>query len=201
MAMQHLIFTLALLLGGLILPAQPADWQLAKEEQGIKVFTRAVPGETLKAFKTEAVLAAPLEAILTVITDAASAHEWQNRCVESRLLEQRHGDEFLSYLRIETPWPLEDRDLVLNTRVVREGKAVICLLTNAPEAYPVQEGITRMPRYEGRWVLKPQGPGRTWVSNEGLTSPGGSIPDWLANTEVVEAPYATLANLRVRVER
>jgi ribosome-associated toxin RatA of RatAB toxin-antitoxin module len=180
--------------------AQSDTWQLAKDEAGIQVYTRKVAGEPLKAFRATAIVEASAEAILATLTDVARGSEWMDRCAESRIIERSDDANYVAYTLIETPWPLQARDIVSRVEIRREGNQITCLMTNAPDAYPTQDDVVRMPRYHGKWVLTPQGNGRTQVTSEGLASPGGGVPDWLANTEVVDSPYKTLANLRARVE-
>lgn len=182
------------------LAAQSDDWQLAKTENDIEVYTRKVPGEPLKAFRVVTTFDARAEDILAVITDADQGDQWQDRCTESRLLEQQDADHYLAYVRIDTPWPLQDRDLVVRVVVKRLADRTVVQMTNAPSAYPEQADLVRMPGYQGRWVLIPQAGGRTRVISEGQTSPGGSIPDWLANAAVIDSPLATMSNLRAQVE-
>ena len=101
---------------------------------------------------------------------------------------RRIGETAISAIPVLRFWPLDDRDLVVNVEVQRKGDRIICIMKNAPNAYPVQEGIIRIPTFEGRWELIPLPDGRTRVISEGMTSPGGDIPDWLANTAVVDTP-------------
>ena len=180
--------------------AQETDWKLQKDAKGIKVYTRKVPGETLKAFRAVTLVDASADQVLGEITDVEQGAEWMDRCAESHLVQQEGPDVYLAYTLIDVPWPLDDRDLVTRVQIRREKDRIICTMSNVPDAVPVKRNVIRMPRYEGQWVLIPQDNGQTQVISEGISSPGGTIPDWLANSEVVESPYNTLSNLRDRLE-
>jgi len=180
--------------------SQTAGWKLEKDEKGIQVYTRKVEGEPLKAFRAVAVLPVSAERVLTEITDVNKGSEWMDKCAESRLISRSGPDSYLAYTLIDIPWPLEDRDLVTEVKVSREEDRIVCYMKNAPNAIPEKDKIIRMPKYEGKWVLIPMDNGSTKVISEGLSSPGGSIPDWLANSGVVDTPYRTMANLIDRVE-
>ncbi|MGH8352275.1 MAG: START domain-containing protein, partial [Pseudomonas sp.] len=54
---------------------------------------------------------------------------------------------------------------------------------------------------EGLWKLVPMGGGEVEVTYQVHSEPGGSVPSWLANSFVVDAPYNTLAALRARAEK
>jgi hypothetical protein len=177
------------------------DWQLAKEEADIKVYTRKVPGQALKSFRAETTITASPEALLQTITDLPTSPEWMDRCAESRKLESYGEEGYLAYTLVEVPWPLQPRDLVSRVNIRHESDRIVLEMENAPDAYPEQLDVVRMPKYEGRWTLISQGDGRTRVINQGATSPGGQVPDWLANSAVVDSPYKTMANLRARMEQ
>ncbi len=58
-----------------------------------------------------------------------------------------------------------------------------------------------MSEVEGFWEMNPQPGGEVEVIYQVHTEPGGSVPSWLANKFVVEAPLNTLRNLRERAEK
>ncbi len=177
----------------------PAEWVLQKNESGIQVYTKIVEGERLKAFRAVATFSASPEEVLAIVMDADQASAWQDRVTEGKLIKKINETSYISYCLIDVPWPLDDRDIVIRVDVTRQGDNIICTMTNAPDAYPRKASVVRMPRYEGKWVLEKLPNGGTRATSEGLSSPGGSIPDWLANSEVVDSPFNTMQNLRKRL--
>ncbi|MDP5170152.1 MAG: START domain-containing protein [Bacteroidia bacterium] len=175
------------------------DWTLEKDESGIKVYTRAVPGQQLKAFRAVMEVAASPDQVLAILTDADKGEEWMDRISDGRLLRRIGDHSYISYSVIDFPWPLDDRDIVVKVDIAREGETIICTHTNAPDAYPRQASIIRIPKYQGKWTLEKLSNGGCRVTNEGSSSPGGSVPDWLANSGVVDSPFNTLTNLRKRL--
>lgn len=202
---SHLLLRSALLALSAMLLCLPlsaqADWELEKDEAGIKVYTRKVEGQALKSFRAETTIAATPQALVNTLTDLSRASEWMDRCAQSRVIERYDDNSYLGYTLVDVPWPLQARDLVTRVHIRRQADRIVIEMKNAPNDYPKQQDVVRMPQYEGQWILIPQSDGRTQVINQGATSPGGSIPDWLANTEVVESPYKTMANLRARMEQ
>ena len=47
----------------------------------------------------------------------------------------------------------------------------------------------------------PKGDNLTEVTYQVHTEPGGSVPSWLANSFVVDAPFNTLSGLRTLAEK
>lgn len=178
-----------------------SEWELAKDANQVQVYTRRDPGESLKAFRGVVKIPADAEVILKTIMDAERSVEWSARTKESRILKKDGPNHQVIYNLIETPWPVDDRDLVVEMRIERAGNLITCYLKNASGIYPAQDGIVRIPRYEGFWELRSLGNGMTQVTMQGLTDPGGTIPEWIINQGVVDTPHKTLSNLRARFVR
>src|SRR5690349_8969755 len=51
-------------------------WEKIREQDGITVFRREVPGSPVLAFKGEGVVPAPIEKVATIIFDTTRAPEW-----------------------------------------------------------------------------------------------------------------------------
>ena len=54
---------------------------------------------------------------------------------------------------------------------------------------------------EGRWTMTPKADGMVEVVYEAHTDPGGSVPSWLSNKFVVEAPFNTLKGMREKAQQ
>ena len=65
---------------------------------------------------------------------------------------------------------------------------------------PEQDGIVRMPRLVGSYLLKPE-ENRTRIAFEIDVEPGGSVPIWLVKMVSLNLPLQTLRNLRAEVVR
>ena len=87
------------------------------------------------------------------------------------------------------------RDLVPYTWVL------VRSLKGVPDYIPEVQGEIRVPELAGLWKLSPRGDGRTEGIYEMRGEPGGSVPSWLANSFVVDAPLETLRTLRAVAER
>lgn len=69
-----------------------------------------------------------------------------------------------------------------------------------PDYLPAVEGYVRVTRVDGFWQFTPLDD-KTEVTYQVHMDPGGSVPSWLANKFVVEAPFNTLRALRERAQR
>ena len=174
-----------------------AAWTRARQESGIEVYTRPVAGSTVKAFKGEGLVAAPVERIRALLRDADRLKEWFPNTPASKLISVE-GNARLQHTVMATPWPVTDRDNVFRSVTNRDPETgtVDIRLTAAPDAYPVQEDLHRVRTANGSWRLEPRGPNETWVEFAMHLEPGGGIPDWIVNARVVATPFEALRNLR-----
>lgn len=196
------------LLALMILAAAPArsapesPWSLVRERDGIVVHTRPVEGSGIQEFRGVALVSASVEAIRAVLRDVDRFEEWFPDTSEARLLA-REGDVAYQYLVRDAPWPVSDRDTVFRseTRLDPSTGRVSIRLTVAPDRHPLQPERVRVRRAEGLWLLEPVAPERTRVTFQLHLEPGGGVPQWLINAQVVDTPFEALANLRTVVGR
>lgn len=171
-------------------------WELAKEKDGVTVFTRNIQNEQLKEFKAVAEVKTNLHTLFTKIKDFKGYPNWVNDCEESYLVEKVSNQNLIYYIKFNTPWPVSDRDAVINFNIIEQtADRIEIQLTNLPERVEEKNKVVRMPKFNASWVLEKIGENKVKVTHIGFGDPGGSIPTWLANASVVDGPIATIANL------
>lgn len=175
------------------------DWKVAKDEDGIQVSLSEVPGSKYKAYRGVTLIKAPLAKVRALQEDVAGACAWIHECQSQKLLKHE-GDQSWTYSRFNTPWPVTPRDSVVHV-VSTQGAdgSMTRTLTGEPGYVPPEQGYVRVAEVKGFWKLVPKGE-TTEVTYQVHTEPGGSVPSWLANKFVVEAPFNTLKGLRTRAE-
>lgn len=178
--------------------AQDSPWELAKSDEGVEVFTRKLQGHSLKEFKAVALVNSSVEKLVSILKDADNMFQWLPDCSESRLIE-RKGSEQYHYTITDAPWPVSDRDgyFQFTYNEIDEGVKVsaVALANYRPE----KDGLVRISFAEGYWMFERLDEKSTRVTYQMLVSPGGTIPDWLANSAVVNTPFNTLKNLKAYV--
>ncbi len=177
-------------------------WSLVRERDGIVVYTRPVEGSGIREFKGSAVVSASTERIRALLRDADHFKDWFPNTSESRLLA-REGDVSYQYSVLDAPWPVSDRDNVFRseTAIDPTNGEVAIRVAAAPDYHPVQPDRVRVRRALGLWLLEPLGEAQTRVTFTMHLEPGGGVPQWLINAQVVETPFDALTNLRAAVSR
>ncbi|HGY9625014.1 START domain-containing protein [Pseudomonas juntendi] len=188
-------------MGVLLSPAAWAEnWQVAKDEDGIKVSLSEVPGSKYKAYQGVTVVKAPLAKVKALQEDVAGACKWIHECKTQKLLKQE-GDQSWTYTQFNTPWPVTPRDSILHVTTTQQADGSLTrTLEGQPKYLPEEKGFVRVAQVQGFWKLVPKGDS-TEVTYQVHTEPGGSVPSWLANKFVVDAPFNTLKGLRTLAEK
>lgn len=181
--------------------AQAEEWKLAKDEDGIQVYLNSVPGSKYKAYRGVTLIKADMASLRKLQEDVAGSCAWIHECREQKSLKAE-GDKHWTYTRFSTPWPVTPRDSVMEV-TTEEGAdgSITRHLKGVPTYVPEEKGFVRVSKVEGIWKFTPKADGQVEALYQVHTEPGGSIPSWLANSFVVDAPYLTLEKLRALAEK
>jgi hypothetical protein len=200
----RLKFTLLSIIFPTMLWAQP-DWQLRKDENGIKVFTKDVAGYSLKAGKAITIFDAPLESCVSVLKDVPHLVDLFPNCSEAKPLGVTGDTLQRHYLRFKAPWPVTDRDAAMqySYKYNAKSRSVRVMATGIPNSYPRQESAIRLTKGYSIWTFTAIGDGKTRLDYEFQSDPGGAVPAWLANSTVIDTPMDMLTNFHrlVKLEK
>ncbi|WP_413792006.1 MULTISPECIES: START domain-containing protein [unclassified Pseudomonas] len=181
--------------------AQAEDWQVAKEQDGIKVSLSEVAGSKYKAYRGVTVMKTTMAKLRALQEDVVGACAWIHECKSQKLLKHE-GNQSWTYTQFNTPWPVTPRDSVLEI-TTEEGAdgSLTRKLKGMPKYLPEEKDFVRVAQVEGFWTFTPKGADQIEVVYQVHTEPGGDVPSWLANKFVVDAPFNTLKALRERAEK
>jgi hypothetical protein len=179
--------------------AAAGDWQLLKQSDGIKVYKRPLDGSGVEEFRAVAEVDSRIEVIGEVLRDVPSYPVWYAGCAETHVVERRDRNHFTFYFLQKTPWPVRNRDLVLEvaTRMnLKEGWAEISL-KSLPDATPARKGVVRA-RMRGSYRLEYLKRNLTRIIYTIWADPGGSLPPAMANRSMPERTLQTLRGIEKR---
>ncbi|MEK1939244.1 MAG: START domain-containing protein [Pseudomonas sp.] len=181
--------------------AQAEDWKVAKDEDGIKVFLSEVPGSQYKAYRGVTTIKSDIKTLRALQEDVSGSCQWIFQCSEQKLLKSE-GAESWTYTRFSPPWPVTPRDSIIHVTTTEEADGtVLRKLEGLPTYQPEEKGFVRVTKVDGFWKMVPKGAGQVEVTYQVTTEPGGSVPSWLANSFVVDAPFKTLQGMKERAEK
>jgi hypothetical protein len=183
---------------------QLTDWYFVTEAEGVRVYARDRPDNTLPMARGLGEVQADLYTIAAVLADGARHCEWMTHCMHSELITRAGDFDQLFYNQTSAPWPVMNRDLVFRVLTEyrpRRGEMLIRFFATKHPSQPVRDDFVRMRRLDGFYHLRALGPTRTMVTLEIDADPGGLLPDWLVKMVTRSYPLDTLRNLREQAAR
>ncbi|GIV32784.1 MAG: hypothetical protein KatS3mg031_0319 [Chitinophagales bacterium] len=201
--LQCLVLCLVWLSGGAVSEAYAQnDWTLAKDKDGVKVYTRKLENSDLKASKAVVFIHSDIKKVFDMLTDADHHNQWMDRVKASRLLKKISDNEFYVYYEAEAPWPVNNRDVVARFRIEKaeDGKVKI-VSVGEPTYLPPKDGVVRVPDTQSVWELIQVDENLVEVTFISHVDPGGSVPEWISNLTVTDNPLNTLKNLKLLLEK
>jgi hypothetical protein len=179
-------------------------WDLKKDKDGIKAYTKPVEGSSMKAIKATTEFNCSLETCLAVLRDIPHLIELFPDCAKAAKVEQSDTDQ-IHYLHLKAPWPVADRDATFRLEYSYDAanKSALITATTGAGEYPEQKGLVRLTDGGGSWTFTRIDDSHTSLDYYYHGNPGGSIPAWLANSVAEENPFKMLQNYHqlVKLER
>lgn len=194
---------LFLILNLLITPIFAQSWTLAKDKEGVKVYTRKIEGWGIKEYKAEIVVKAKFSDVIATLKDVPSRYEWLHNTTEIREIERPNKDVVAIYTKVDAPWPVADRDNITRfsfSYPSRQTARVDMTIIKSHQKAPIYDGVVRIERLKGHWIIKDKSNGYIEIVQQCAAEPGGSLPDWLANSAVVDTPYQSMSKLKKYLE-
>ncbi|MFD0727060.1 hypothetical protein [Lysobacter brunescens] len=148
------------------------EWELAKDEDGIKVYTMKAPGDVMLKLRTVMEGDYTLSQLVSqhvVIGDTLPVcKQWIPGCVGfKRIMDftpERGYDRDL--WRVEVPGPFADRELLISTIFHQDKatKAVTLDVVGMPNSLPHTPGVVRLERIHNQWTYTPKPNGKVEVA-------------------------------------
>ncbi|XDD54081.1 START domain-containing protein [Leptospira sp. WS4.C2] len=184
------------------LVAQSPEWSESKRKKGIQVLTRPFAGSNLDEFLGRTEVDASISQIVALLTDSASCKNLYHQCKELTVLSGTEKKSIV-YLRNGAPWPVNDRDLIMDRGFEQNEKTLATVMKIKrldSNARPVPSGVTRMENFEGVWRIIPLANGKLKIEYQAHFEPGGSVPQSVINLVLTDTPYESLLNIHKLVE-
>lgn len=182
--------------------AQAADWEVITRKDGIVVSRRAVEGRAFPQLRAVGEVPGTPQEVVAVLLDVPAHVKWFPDCIESRTVRRLDDWRSITYSRNDAPWPVSDREVVVENAVNWSGAPSRILVTfhavAAPDV-PLGKGTVRMQKATGSYTVEDSGGGRSIVRYEVDADPGGSLPAWLVTVQSTRNPQGAIAGLRRRI--
>jgi len=178
-----------------------ADWDLNRDTDGIKVYSKEVEGYQFKSFKAITTINGSIHDFVFTLADIANFPKWGHQIKSAKILEKT-GDTLLIYYSIaKAPFPYKDRDGIYLNRFKwnSDSKTLIVEIEVLTDYLDHDDNYIRVKGY-GYWKTVLVSENKMEVTFSMQIDPGGSIPSWLANLFVDGTPFNTLLNLKNTIQ-
>ncbi|TNE59898.1 MAG: hypothetical protein EP344_08140 [Bacteroidetes bacterium] len=175
---------------------QTDDWELKNTKDGVKVYYRKT--SDIYELKMVTSIKVPLSGFARLFDEVPNYTEWVYKVSESKELKKVSSTEMYYYTRIDFPWPLSDRDLVLHSKLEQSTHTNALIATSRAVSgwEPVKKDVVRMTNASTKWVLTPGKGGWIYVEYYLYSDPGGNLPDWAVNLALDVGPRETIKRMR-----
>ena len=175
--------------------------KLSINKNNIKVWTYQDEKNPVFQYKAETSFDVPLEKAVSLVLDVENAVKWVPYMGSVKIIsrDDKKG-EFTLYMVLDFPFPLKDRDLVVQGKMRKDAQGIISIQNKAiQKGYPLNPNYVRLTDYEGDWTFQRLGNKKVKVSTYGYANPEGSIPLSFVNMFVQQQPYQMLQKMKVEL--
>jgi len=194
----HILFFLMIL----SISAQANDhWELIKEDQGIRVYSKSDAPKDFIEIKAISHINSSLAPFVALMNDVDNFKNWMHATREATLINRKGPYHYTYYMLSDLPWPARDRDVILNLRIQKNEKtqAIYTRSRNVQGMIHHKEGIHRIQSVETSWHFIPEKDGRIRIVFQTRVKPNVQLPDWLAEKVYHIGPYNTILNMKKMV--
>lgn len=174
------------------------DWQLAREADGIQIYTRHKENAVFDEFKAVSIFkAARAEAVFKVLTNIELLAKSDNAIKSIKMLKADSTEnEYFVYYQMNTPFFVKDRDVIYCFRPRTTSRGYFIESVSLPNYLAAESGYVRMG--EGRLLqaIRQLDNGDVEYIFSGQISPGGSIPESVVNKTMVSSSYDRMVFIR-----
>lgn len=175
------------------------DWILKNEKSGVKVYYRKT--SDIYELKLITSIKSSLSGLLTLLNDVEDYPNWGYKVAEAKLLEKPSEGELVYYSKLDFPWPMDDRDVIMYNNTIQDpvSRKVVATSFARPSYLPDNKGVIRIQNAQTTWTIVPGKGGWLYVEYKIYSDPGGNLPDWLVNLAIDVGPRETISKIRKNV--
>ena len=178
-------------------------WQLIKDQDGIKVYTRKQDNEKFKEVRADFELKASEDQLISMLQNISHHKDWSYGTKRTYMVSKKSNDTLIYYSEVSLPWPLSNRDLVIELSFKKDtvNKTLRIQAISIPGILPVNQGLVRVPFSLALWNVNVLPNKLLKVQYIFRTDPGGALPAWLVNFAASVGPYNSFHKLKEIIQK
>jgi len=178
------------------------DWTFKTESSGIKVYVDNKSALKVKPIKVESSFNAAPAQIAAVLLDIKNYPDWVYKIKSASIVKQASATDLFYYAQVDMPWPAQNRDFAAHITATQnpDTKVITIDAPSVADLVPEKEGLTRLKKSNGKWILKPDG-SKTRVTYYLTLEPDGGAPAWIINLFIADGPMQSFKKLKDQVQK
>lgn len=180
--------------------AQEKQWQLWKQQDGASISYKKHDNGIFEVRGSITVQGSTADDFMALLSDTQQAPFWIENVTSVEVLSRLSASETIVYTRLDSPWPVTDRDMVSYSCYQRLSPSQTELVITAYPDYKTElDSVIRIKDLQARWLLNEQNTeqGRSLtLTHDVYADPGGAIPHWISNKVGLKSALKTLLELR-----
>ena len=197
---SHLILQLIIYIVVLQAPVSAEEWELVKDEDGVKVYESQWEGHSENQYKGVCVLQLPIEVVAAVLADIDFYPEWFHRCAQARKQTDHKASvlDFFVYIVIDVPWPFMDRHGVFRAQTTVDTASetiVINSVAQLDSEIAPRKDYVRISNSTQQWHLEKLAPQTTRITFINRTGASGSMSAMITNLGSKATVHQSLINM------
>lgn len=173
-------------------------WEELYSKDKLSFFSRPVKHSDVLAFSAKGEVEISLVEMLAILRDVEGTKEWDKNSSVKKTIRNISDIEADTYSVSSMPWPITDRDLVMNNKLrldLPNNFMIVDGYSIKHKDYPRKENRVRAKMGIARFKLRPVTDTKTYIEMYIHIDPKGSIPKWMVNFVQKDMPYEYLKNL------
>jgi len=171
------------------------DWKLEKHKNNVSIYSKK-NDSGYKEILVKTIVEANPHSLIALLDDVAFFSQWIHNCIEVEILAEISPTERLVQSFFAAPWPIKDRDMVTIAAITATDNAVQVKITDRGDTTPHHSKYVRMHNMHGLWEANAIENGTSEITYTGGGNPGGNLPTFIANRELITSMFKTFQNLQ-----
>jgi len=172
------------------------------DKDSVRAYTCENADSKFRMVKVQFEAQTTTEHIASKLRDIAGYNNWQYKTINAAVLQQISDTELIYYAEFVSPWPFDNRDVIVHMRIERPDSITMKIhYKGIPDYIHKKDGITRVASSASSLDVTILGPSQIKVEYKSLVDPGGNLPPFLMNQFAVDGPFESFSELRRHLNR
>ncbi|WP_161596777.1 START domain-containing protein [Chitinophaga vietnamensis] len=179
-------------------------FRLVKKDAVIALYERWIStgsGDKVREIKAVFQVKTNVAAVIGLFKDQQKGREWNINACEYRIIPSNDTSSWLTYIRYNIPWPMDDQDACLHYHYQSSGtQSEVAFESATNSRFPVQHNTTRITGTRGKWIMEEQGAGTLQVTYLVTTDRNKKVPRWIADPVIHDHLFKTMTRFKSLLE-